>query len=458
MNKKKLITLSLSILGLLLSSCASKGNSSTSFVSSLTETGNSLDIYYSSDVRFQALLERGSNLYDYTDEKGNAYLKDGTKVTFNVSDSSEYLSNLKKSINARSSAIDVYILKENELSSFLREGVALDLVNDLGFNNSDFDTQYQGVLDKGRDSNRKIRASCYSLSNGVLVYRTDYAEKVFGTYLTSEIKEYFTVDKLVSTAQLIKEKTSTSTSHVRIFPSTQDLIFPYYQAISKPLVDTAKTFNFDQSLKDYIDLVRNLKDIQSIYSYIKSDSEYLMQEKKSGLTFSFLVNANELYDFELNTLDSTSKRNKEGNGLYGKLKAIPFGLPFKNENYYMLVSPYANNLASAKKLIKGFTTDVYSMSILAQDGKTLVNSYDAIKLASQNQGTFDPFFNEDVLSILGEEALKINNTNYTSYDDKILTYLLSDFNYYFLGTRSYESCLSNFYKDLRNNLQLLTNE
>jgi len=147
---------------------------------SLFAEGKVLNIYCWND-------EFATRFKDYYEAKKPAALN-GVKVNFvqTPNQDNAYQNKLDEALLKQSSAkaddkVDIFLVEADYALKYTKQGVALDVMKDIGLTKKNLANQFQYTKDVVTDAKGKLRGVSWQACPGGLVYRRSYAKELFGT-------------------------------------------------------------------------------------------------------------------------------------------------------------------------------------------------------------------------------------------------------------------------------------
>lgn len=430
------------------SSLISSSASAFSSFSSVKEEGDNLVIYYPSSSNFRSIFEKVSPLFKEDQGNGAILLNNGLRSSFrSISDEESYYSTIDSILSSNASLtsndkIDLFLVSEEYLLKYMASGYAINLLT-LGFQETDFASQYSFARDEAISSKKEYLASGFQLSPGLFAYRRDLAQTVFGTSDPAEIQtKVDSWENFKKTAQAVKDQ------GYFMLSGFGDSLDPFLNGISAPLVN-ANVVNFDASLENWVSQTKEFTSSGFNNSTEYESTNWILDQGTSSQVFSFFLSAEQSANLVVNSLSNPDGEQKLGNGIFGQWGLCQGPVNYRRNNMYLMAAKGSDNTAVVKEIIREMTMDSQIMKAIASAFRLSVNN-EAV-MDSFTKDNLNPMYQQGDLKLYAEMNKKATVRQSTIYDQRIRYLLLhnSGFKNYFLGKITEEEAKTKFYNAVK---------
>lgn len=450
--KKKVITglLALTMVAGTLAGCgstASSGNSSAGGTETASasggEEGKVINIYSWND-EFRERLEAVYPEVEETSKDGTVTtLKDGTEIHWIINPNQDgvYQQKLDEALLKQADAsaddkIDIFLSETDYVFKYTDKDadVAMPL-KDLGIDpDKDLADQYDFTRTTASDSDGVQRGSTWQCCPGLLVYRRDIAQDVFGTddpaAVGEKVKDW---DTLKATAEELKAK------GYYTFASYADTFRLYGNSISESWVQPGDTtVKVDPQIMNWIDNSKEWLDAGYLNPTVKGqwNDDWNKAMSSQSNVFAFLLPAWGI-DFVLNP-------NWDGDA-----GAWAVTNPPQEYNWggsYIHAATGTDNPEHAKDIILAMTADKDNLLKISKDYSDFTNTKSGMQEAATDDANFSSEFlgGQNAFQYFAPVAENIKIAPLSAYDQGCVELIQNSFSDYFQGEVDFDKAKANF--------------
>ena len=450
--KKKVITglLALTMAAGTLAGCgstASSGNSSAGGTETASASGGDegkvINIYSWND-EFRERLEAVYPEVEETSKDGTVTtLKDGTEIHWIINPNQDgvYQQKLDEALLKQADAsaddkIDIFLSETDYVFKYTDKDadVAMPL-KDLGIDpDKDLADQYDFTRTTASDSDGVQRGSTWQCCPGLLVYRRDIAQDVFGTddpaAVGEKVKDW---DTLKATAEELKAK------GYYTFASYADTFRLYGNSISKSWVQPGDTtVKVDPQIMNWIDNSKEWLDAGYLNPTVKGqwNDDWNKAMSSQSNVFAFLLPAWGI-DFVLNP-------NWDGDA-----GAWAVTNPPQEYNWggsYIHAATGTDNPEHAKDIILAMTADKDNLLKISKDYSDFTNTKSGMQEAATDDANFSSEFlgGQNAFQYFAPVAENIKIAPLSAYDQGCVELIQNSFSDYFQGEVDFDKAKANF--------------
>lgn len=450
--KKKVITglLALTMAAGTLAGCgstASSGNSSAGGTETASASGGDegkvINIYSWND-EFRERLEAVYPEVEETSKDGTVTtLKDGTEIHWIINPNQDgvYQQKLDEALLKQADAsaddkIDIFLSETDYVFKYTDKDadVAMPL-KDLGIDpDKDLADQYDFTRTTASDSDGVQRGSTWQCCPGLLVYRRDIAQDVFGTddpaAVGEKVKDW---DTLKATAEELKAK------GYYTFASYADTFRLYGNSISESWVQPGDTtVKVDPQIMNWIDNSKEWLDAGYLNPTVKGqwNDDWNKAMSSQSNVFAFLLPAWGI-DFVLNP-------NWDGDA-----GAWAVTNPPQEYNWggsYIHVATGTDNPEHAKDIILAMTADKDNLLKISKDYSDFTNTKSGMQEAATDDANFSSEFlgGQNAFQYFAPVAENIKIAPLSAYDQGCVELIQNSFSDYFQGEVDFDKAKANF--------------
>lgn len=450
--KKKVITglLALTMAAGTLAGCgstASSGNSSAGGTETASASGGDegkvINIYSWND-EFRERLEAVYPEVEETSKDGTVTtLKDGTEIHWIINPNQDgvYQQKLDEALLKQADAsaddkIDIFLSETDYVFKYTDKDadVAMPL-KDLGIDpDKDLADQYDFTRTTASDSDGVQRGSTWQCCPGLLVYRRDIAQDVFGTddpaAVGEKVKDW---DTLKATAEELKAK------GYYTFASYADTFRLYGNSISESWVQPGDTtVKVDPQIMNWIDNSKEWLDAGYLNPTVKGqwNDDWNKAMSSQSNVFAFLLPAWGI-DFVLNP-------NWDGDA-----GAWAVTNPPQEYNWggsYIHAATGTDNPEHAKDIILAMTADKDNLLKISKDYSDFTNTKSGMQEAATDNANFSSEFlgGQNAFQYFAPVAENIKIAPLSAYDQGCVELIQNSFSDYFQGEVDFDKAKANF--------------
>lgn len=450
--KKKVITglLALTMVAGTLAGCgstASSGNSSAGGTETASASGGDegkvINIYSWND-EFRERLEAVYPEVEETSKDGTVTtLKDGTEIHWIINPNQDgvYQQKLDEALLKQADAsaddkIDIFLSETDYVFKYTDKDadVAMPL-KDLGIDpDKDLADQYDFTRTTASNSDGVQRGSTWQCCPGLLVYRRDIAQDVFGTddpaAVGEKVKDW---DTLKATAEELKAK------GYYTFASYADTFRLYGNSISESWVQPGDTtVKVDPQIMNWIDNSKEWLDAGYLNPTVKGqwNDDWNKAMSSQSNVFAFLLPAWGI-DFVLNP-------NWDGDA-----GAWAVTNPPQEYNWggsYIHAATGTDNPEHAKDIILAMTADKDNLLKISKDYSDFTNTKSGMQEAATDDANFSSEFlgGQNAFQYFAPVAENIKIAPLSAYDQGCVELIQNSFSDYFQGEVDFDKAKANF--------------
>ena len=450
--KKKVITglLALTMAAGTLAGCgstASSGNSSAGGTETASASGGDegkvINIYSWND-EFRERLEAVYPEVEETSKDGTVTtLKDGTEIHWIINPNQDgvYQQKLDEALLKQADAsaddkIDIFLSETDYVFKYTDKDadVAMPL-KDLGIDpDKDLADQYDFTRTTASDSDGVQRGSTWQCCPGLLVYRRDIAQDVFGTddpaAVGEKVKDW---DTLKATAEELKAK------GYYTFASYADTFRLYGNSISESWVQPGDTtVKVDPQIMNWIDNSKEWLDAGYLNPTVKGqwNDDWNKAMSSQSNVFAFLLPAWGI-DFVLNP------------NWDGEAGAWAVTNPPQEYNWggsYIHAATGTDNPEHAKDIILAMTADKDNLLKISKDYSDFTNTKSGMQEAATDDANFSSEFlgGQNAFQYFAPVAENIKIAPLSAYDQGCVELIQNSFSDYFQGEVDFDKAKANF--------------
>ena len=407
------------------------------------EEGKVINIYSWND-EFRQRVEAVYPEVEKTSDDGTVTtLKDGTEIHWIVNPNQDgvYQQKLDEALINQADAsaddkVDIFLSETDYVNKYTDADIDVALpLADLGIDpETDLADQYIFTKTTASDQNGVQRGSTWQCCPGVLVYRRDIAQDVFGTddpeAVGEKVKDW---DTIKATAEELKAK------GYYTFASYSDTFRLYGNSIESSWVEPGGTVvNVDQKMVDWVDDSKEWLDAGYFDSTVKGQwtSDWNQSMGSNSKVFAFLLPAWGI-DFVL-------KPNWDGEeGAWGVTN------PPQEYNWggsYVHACTGTDNPEHVKDIILAVTADKDNLLKISQDYSDFTNTNTGMQEASVNDEKFSSAFlgGQNPFVYFAPVAENIEIAPLSAYDQGCVELIQSAFGDYLQDKIDFEKAKQNF--------------
>lgn len=347
---------------------------------------------------------------------------------------------LKQESAAADDKIDIFLIEADYALKYVDTGYTLDLIKDLGIEESTLANQYKYTQDVARDSKGALKASSWQGCPGGLVYRSDIAKKVFGTDDPDKIQENFSDwDKFAESAAKLKD------AGYRTIESVNDSYRVFSNNVTSKWVENGE-INVDDNIKAWVDMSKKMVDAGQTTTDKLWDADWTQGFQSKSDVFAYFGPA-WFFDFTMAERDK-----KTGVPTYDLAKNGMWRLCAGPQNFYwggtwICAANGTDNQSLVKNIIETMTADEAVLTEIAKKDNDYVNNKN-VTAALESDKSFgsEVLGGQNPLPIFNAGIEKVDLSNLTKYDQGCNEEFQTAMKEYFDGNASYDDALAAFKK------------
>lgn len=312
--------------------------------------------------------------------------------------------------------IDLFLGNSEMAPYFVSDSHVASLAQ-LGIDDSELSRQFRFARVLGSDSGGVQKGSAFSVEPGILVYRTDYAEKYLGITHQEEMQEKLSSwDSFISVARTLNEK---SEGRVKMLPNSAELWKSVDCAMYGLWMTDGRFSVSDETALHWLDIVKELESVKAFAGVKTLDDDWYSAIDNGVFCFyaaPWLCKSNAPESAEITTIFSSARRSGTSFGRF-RTSLAPSG--FLYGGCWLYCPTQSANKEIAAGIIRAFTCDSEFMKLIALAEMSYVNNSEVCtELAGMKipNGLFDGL---DAFSVYDAAARSLEFASPTVYDASI---------------------------------------
>lgn len=410
-------------------------------VDASSDEGKVINIYSFNDELRTRITAVYSAIENTSDDGAVSTLNDGTEIHWIINPNQDgvYQDKLDEALMNQASAaaddkVDLfaaeidYIVKYSDAEA----DVAIPL-SDLGINpDTDLADQFAFTKTVASDQNGVQRASTWQACPGVLVYRRDIAQDVWGTDDPVEIgKKTADWATMKTTAEELKAK------GYYTFSCYSDTFRTYGNNISSAWVEAGSTtVKVDQKIIDWVTDSKEWMDAGYFDPTVSGqwNAEWFTAMSSSAKVFAYL--------FPAWGIDTQVKPNWDG--AEGGWAVTNAPLSYNWGGTYLLAAQGTDNPGHVKDIILALTGNQDNLTKVAKEYTEFTNAQTVMQNAAANDEFKSDFLNQNPYGYFADSLATIKMAPLSSYDQGCVELIQNAFTDYLKGQVDYETAKGNF--------------
>ena len=414
----------------------------------LSDDGKVLNIRVWNEEWMTRVVEKYPG-YEKTGKKTGKIGDVEVKWTVVPSDDNAYQDALDEALLAQESAaaddkVDIFLVEADYALKYVDTDFTVDLVNDLGIDESAFAEQYKYTQDIVRDSKGALKGSSWQGCPGGMVYRRDVAKEVFGTDDPDEIQALFSDwDAFNEAATKLKDAgyniTSTVNDTYRVFSNN----------VTSKWVEDGK-INIDENISKWVELSKAMVDAKQTTTNELWSSDWSQGFMKNGKVFCYFGPA-WFIDFSMNASEKGSVGKDGGWAMIQGPQGYYWG------GTWVCAANGTDNQSLVKDIIQTMTCDSEILTDIVKTYNDFANSKTAMDTLASDKKFGDAILGgQNPLPMFCANVESIDLSNLTSYDQGCNEEFQNAMKDYFDGNASYDEALEQFYQAVETKYPELT--
>lgn len=351
--------------------------------------------------------------------------------------------------------IDLF-LGDNEMAPFFAEDANVAALSQIGITDSELSQQYPFTRILGSDTNGVQKGSAFSAEPGILLYRSDYAEKYLGITHQEEMQERLSSwDSFVSVARTLSEQ---SDGNIKMLPNSAELWKSVNCAMHGLWLSDGRLSVSDETAGHWLDVIKELESVKAFAGNKTLDDDWYSSLDSGVFCFyaaPWLCKSNSFGRADITTVFSSAKRSGASFGKF-KTSLAPNGFVYGGS--WLYCPKKSANQTIAAEIIRAFTCDGEFMKLIALAEMQYVNNSEVCnELASMN--IQNPLFDGlDAFSVYNVAARSLKFAVPTVYDASLSNLLYNQTKPYSKGDISQKEAIYNFRLNVWKKHEEITNE
>lgn len=412
------------------------GTSSLVFAEEGSDEGKVLNIYCWNE-EFKTRL---TDHYEGYEEVDGTHGKIGdVEVVWNItpSDDNAYQNNLDETLLNQESAaaddkIDMFLVEADYALKYVDTDYTLS-VADLGITDEEIADQYQYTKDVMTDSEGNLKGLSWQGCPGVMIYRRDIAQEVFG----SDDPE--TVQAAVSDWDSFKEAAATlADAGYQMTATVNDTYRVFSNNVTTPWV-TDGVVSVDDNIKTWVDMSKEMVDAGETGTAELWSDDWSAGFFQDSNVFAYFGPA-WLIDFSMSS-------DEEGSvGYDGGWAATEGPQGFYWGGTWIAAATGTDNATLVADIMRTLTADADVMKEIVTADNDFVNNKTVMEEMAADESYGDAILGgQNALAMFCAGADKIDLSNTTIYDQGCNEEFQNAMKNYFEGNATYDEALQQFY-------------
>lgn len=404
--------------------------------------GKVINVYSFNDELRTRITAVYPEVVDTSDDGTTSSLKDGTEIHWIINPNQDgvYQDKLDEALNNQLTAadddkVDIFAAEIDYVVKYTDADIDAAMpLEALGINpETDLADQFDFTKTVASDQNGVMRASTWQACPGVLVYRRDIANEVFGTDDTEVIGEKTKDwDAMKATAEELKAK------GYYTFSCYTDTFRTYSNNISEPWVAPGETtIKVDQKIIDWVTDSKEWKDAGYFDPAVKGqwNADWFTAMSSSSKVFAFL--------FPAWGIDTQLKPNWDGeNGAWAVTNAP---LSYNWGGTFVLAAEGTDNPGHVKDILLALTADADNLKMISKEYADFTNAKTLMEAAKTDNSFASDFLGgQNPYTYFTPGADAIEMAPLSAYDQGCVELIQNAFGDYLQGQIDYDKAKQNF--------------
>ncbi len=404
--------------------------------------GKVINVYSFNDELRTRITAVYPEVVDTSDDGTTSSLKDGTEIHWIINPNQDgvYQDKLDEALNNQLTAadddkVDIFAAEIDYVVKYTDADIDAAMpLEALGINpETDLADQFDFTKTVASDQNGVMRASTWQACPGVLVYRRDIANEVFGTddpeVIGEKTKDW---DAMKATAEELKAK------GYYAFSCYTDTFRTYSNNISEPWVAPGETtIKVDQKIIDWVTDSKEWKDAGYFDPAVKGqwNADWFTAMSSSSKVFAFL--------FPAWGIDTQLKPNWDGeNGAWAVTNAP---LSYNWGGTFVLAAEGTDNPGHVKDIILALTADADNLKMISKEYADFTNAKTLMEAAKTDNSFASDFLGgQNPYTYFTPGADAIEMAPLSAYDQGCVELIQNAFGDYLQGQIDYDKAKQNF--------------
>lgn len=404
--------------------------------------GKVINVYSFNDELRKRITAVYPEIVDTSDDGTTSSLKDGTEIHWIINPNQDgvYQDKLDEALNNQLTAadddkVDIFAAEIDYVVKYTDADIDAAMpLEALGINpETDLADQFDFTKTVASDQNGVMRASTWQACPGVLVYRRDIANEVFGTddpeVIGEKTKDW---DAMKATAEELKAK------GYYTFSCYTDTFRTYSNNISEPWVAPGETtIKVDQKIIDWVTDSKEWKDAGYFDPAVKGqwNADWFTAMSSSSKVFAFL--------FPAWGIDTQLKPNWDGeNGAWAVTNAP---LSYNWGGTFVLAAEGTDNPGHVKDILLALTADADNLKMISKEYADFTNAKTLMEAAKTDNSFASDFLGgQNPYTYFTPGADAIEMAPLSAYDQGCVELIQNAFGDYLQGQIDYDKAKQNF--------------
>ncbi len=404
--------------------------------------GKVINVYSFNDELRKRITAVYPEIVDTSDDGTTSSLKDGTEIHWIINPNQDgvYQDKLDEALNNQLTAadddkVDIFAAEIDYVVKYTDADIDAAMpLEALGINpETDLADQFDFTKTVASDQNGVMRASTWQACPGVLVYRRDIANEVFGTddpeVIGEKTKDW---DAMKASAEELKAK------GYYTFSCYTDTFRTYSNNISEPWVAPGETtIKVDQKIIDWVTDSKEWKDAGYFDPAVKEqwNADWFTAMSSSSKVFAFL--------FPAWGIDTQLKPNWDGeNGAWAVTNAP---LSYNWGGTFVLAAEGTDNPGHVKDILLALTADADNLKMISKEYADFTNAKTLMEAAKTDNSFASDFLGgQNPYTYFTPGADAIEMAPLSAYDQGCVELIQNAFGDYLQGQIDYDKAKQNF--------------
>lgn len=404
--------------------------------------GKVINVYSFNDELRKRITAVYPEIVDTSDDGTTSSLKDGTEIHWIINPNQDgvYQDKLDEALNNQLTAadddkVDIFAAEIDYVVKYTDADIDAAMpLEALGINpETDLADQFDFTKTVASDQNGVMRASTWQACPGVLVYRRDIANEVFGTddpeVIGEKTKDW---DAMKASAEELKAK------GYYTFSCYTDTFRTYSNNISEPWVAPGETtIKVDQKIIDWVTDSKEWKDAGYFDPAVKGqwNADWFTAMSSSSKVFAFL--------FPAWGIDTQLKPNWDGeNGAWAVTNAP---LSYNWGGTFVLAAEGTDNPGHVKDILLALTADADNLKMISKEYADFTNAKTLMEAAKTDNSFASDFLGgQNPYTYFTPGADAIEMAPLSAYDQGCVELIQNAFGDYLQGQIDYDKAKQNF--------------
>lgn len=384
-----------------------------------------------------------------TNDDGTELLRDGTIVKWNVTpnDGGAYQTALDTALegNAKAAAddkVDIFLFEADAAKKYASPDYALPMTDKsvtekdgLGFTESELADQYQYTKDVVTASDGRMYGTSWQAAPGLYAYRTDYAQKIFGTSDPVEVQAKLdTWDKFNAAAVEAKAK------GIYMLSGYDDSYRVFSNNSTSPWVKNG-VCSVDPQIMEWVKQTKNYTENEYSHKTILWDTTWGADQTISGSVLGFFYST-----WGINfTLAGNAKVAVDGKDLLnGGYKVCQGPASYYWGGTWIAAAKDTDDSILVKSIMRDLTTNKTQMKKITLDTEDYTNNISGMHEIATDATYKSEFLQQNHVALFEKSAAGIDMKNMTAYDQGCNEKFQDAMHDYFAGTSTFDQAFANF--------------